>query len=454
MTTAQPSNSPWGTANRELPLGLAYIGAVLEKEGFEVEIFDNYLLNKSIDAIKLEIKRLAPEIVGITCSSNTYQRCVETAKAVKEVLPSCKVVVGGPHPSIMPESMLQHPEIDYVVLGEGELAIVELATGITNGKDDAAFAQISSIAYRHNGKIVKTTQKFIDDLDEIPFPARHLMPMHLYDRKIKFLNVSPVDYVNVIRGCPYNCTWCNVKELWGKTCRAFGPRRVVEELDHLVNNFGTKGIYFIGDNFTINKKRTIEICKMMKKYKLDLEWVCDTGVDLISRELLKEMKAAGCQTIWFGVESGSPYILEKINRNISLQQAIHAFKLCKEEEIQTAVSFMLGIPGETAKDMKATFKFARKLDPDWCQFNIFIAYPGCDLYQEILQKGLYDRLEDFLAYVKTEDFNFESLLKIQRQFHKNFNKSPKRVLRKIRREGILRVLGNSVKLLQSSRSTH
>jgi radical SAM superfamily enzyme YgiQ (UPF0313 family) len=443
MTTAPPVESPWIHARRFPPLGLAYVAAALEKGGFQVEILDNYMLEKPIDYVKLEIKRLRPQIVGIACDSVTYRRCIETAKAVKETLPSCKVVVGGPHPSLMPDSMLQHPEIDYVILGEGEHAMEELATNITQCEDDSAIAAISGIAYRHKGKIVKTTPKFIGDLDQIPYPARHLLSMHLYDRKIEYLSVRPVDTMSVIRGCPYNCTYCEVSKLLGQTCRAFSPRRVVEEINHLVKKYGSKGIYFVGDNFTIQKKRTIEICELIKKSKLDIEWACDTRVDLISRELLEKMKDAGCRTIWFGVESGSPHILEKINKDIPLQQIEHSFKLCKEEGIQTACSFMLGIPGETAEDMEATFKFARKLDPDWCRFNIFVAVPGSSLYEEVMQKGLYDRVEDFVAYVKTEDFNYESLLAVQKRFHMTFNRSPKRILRKIRREGFLTVLRKS-----------
>jgi anaerobic magnesium-protoporphyrin IX monomethyl ester cyclase len=443
MTTAPPAWSPWGAAHRIPPLGLAYVAAALEKGGFEVEILDNYMLNKPIEDVKLEVKRLTPEIVGIGCSSNTYQRCVETAKAVKEVLPSCKVVVGGPHPSFMPDSMLQHPEIDYVVMGEGERAMVALANNIGKSEDDSAIAAIPGIAYRHEGKTVKNPQSFIKDLDQIPYPAMHLLPMHLYDREIDYLSVKPVDTMNVIRGCPYNCIWCNVKGLWGQMCRAFSPIHVVEEIKYMIKNYGSKGIYFVGDNFTINKDRTMQMCKLIRKHKLDIEWTCDTGVDQISRDLLKEMKDAGCRTIWFGVESGSPAILKKINRGITVQQVARTIELCKEEGVNTAVSFMLGIPGETAKDMKATYKFAKKIDPDWCHFNIFIAYPGCSLYEEILQKRLYDRFEDFLAYVKTEDFNFESLLEIQRRFHRSFNRSPKRILRKIRREGFLAVLRKS-----------
>jgi anaerobic magnesium-protoporphyrin IX monomethyl ester cyclase len=148
------------------------------------------------------------------------------------------------------------------------------------------------------------------------------------------------------------------------------------------------------------------------------------------------MKGARCKTIWFGVESGSLPILKKLNIGVTLEQIARAFKLCKEEGLQTASSFLMGIPGETVNDLKATFKLARKLDPDWCRFNIFVAVPGSSLYDEVMQKGLYDRLEDFSAYVKTEEFNYESLLKIQKQFLTTFNKSPKRIFGKIKREGL------------------
>jgi anaerobic magnesium-protoporphyrin IX monomethyl ester cyclase len=213
----------------------------------------------------------------------------------------------------------------------------------------------------------------------------------------------------------------------------------------MATNYGTKGIYFLGDNFTINKKRTTELCELIKKSEIDIEWVCDTRADMISRDLLSTMKEAGLRTIWFGVESGSPRILEKINKGITLEQTVQAFALCREVGLQIACSFILGIPGETANDMEATFKFAKKLDPDWCQFNVFVAVPGSDLYDEVMQKQLYDRVEGFLAYVKTEDFNYESLLEVQRRFQTDCDLSPKRILRKIRREGFLTVLRKSPK---------
>jgi anaerobic magnesium-protoporphyrin IX monomethyl ester cyclase len=443
MTTAPPEDSPWIFGRKLPPLGLTYVAAALEQAGFQVELIDNYMLKKPLDYIKSEAKRLKPDIVGITCGSVTYQPCIETAKAIKEVLPSCKIVVGGWHPSYLPETMLEHPEIDYVVMGEGEKAIVELANSITKG-DTASIPKIAGVAYRSNGKIVRNEPVLIKDLDTVPFPARHLLPLDLYLRKMEFLEASPVDTMNVIRGCPYNCAFCDTKGIWGSRCRSFSPSRIVEEIEHLVDKYGTRGLYFIGDNFTINKKRTIELCNELKSSGLDVEWICDTRADLVSRDLLKEMRSAGCRTIWFGVESGSPRILKKLNKNVSIEQTVKAFKLCREEDINISCSLMMGIPGETLNDIKATFNLAKKLNPDWIHFNIFVAYPRSSLYDEVIENKLYDKLENFVAYVKTDQFNYDSLLKLQRQYLKEFHRSPRSILRKIRRDGLLTVLKRNI----------
>ena len=447
MTTPPPLKSPWGMAGKLPPLGLAYVAAALEKSGFQVEILDNYLLETQIEEVKLEVKKRSPEIVGITCSSLTYERCIETAKAVKEVCPSCRVVVGGPHPSYMPQTMLQHGEIDYVIIGEGEQAMAKLAASIMQDEQNSVIAKIPGVACRLSGEIVKSAPEFISDLDTVPFPARHLLPMQMYDRSLSYLDVKPVDTMSTLRGCPYKCAYCETRELWGATCRAFSPQRVVDEIKHMVENYGSKGIYFVGDNFTINKKSTSELCRLIIKNKIDVKWTCETRADLTSKELLVDMKSAGCQTIFFGVESGSPSIQQKLNKNIDLQEVKHTFELCRQVGIRTATSFMLGIPDETVNDMNATFKFAKRLNADWCQFNIYIACPGSRLYDEVISQGLYDEIDNYLARVKTKDFDYDMLVKIQRDFQRNCQRSASRLIRVIRQEGFTSALKKSAKLI-------
>jgi len=448
MTTTLPEKSPWGMAGKLVPLGLAYVAAALEKNGYPVEIYDNYLLGRPIEEVKAEISKRQPEIVGITCSSLTYSRCIEMAKAVKEVCPSCKVVVGGPHASYMPETLLEHDEVDYLVVGEGEAAIVKLATSILKGEPKGVSVVIPGVACKIAGEVVTTPQQFISDLDTVPFPARHLLPMKMYDRTLPYLNVKPVDTMSILRGCPYHCAYCETRELWGTSCRAFSPQRVIDEIKNMTQNYGTKGIYFVGDNFTINKNRTIQLCQKIKENKLNLKWTCETRTDLVSKELLSEMESAGCQTIFFGVESGSERIQQKLGKNIDLQEVKRTFELCKQVGIRTATSFMLGIPGETVEDMHSTFKYAKSLKADICMFNIYIACPGSKLYDEVISQHLYDQIDNYLARVKTSDFDYDKLVKIQKEFQASFKKSMvSNLVRVIRQEGIGSAVKKGAKLI-------
>lgn len=448
MTTAPPLKSPWGMAGRLPPLGLAYIAASLKKAGFQVEIYDNYLLQRPIDEVKQEIKKRSPEIVGVTCNSLAYERTIELAKAVKEACPTCQVVVGGPHASYMPQTLLDHPEIDYVVAGEGEQAMVALALSINKAEKTAESALIPGVACKVGGNIVKNPPQFISDLDSLPFPARDLLPMRMYDRALSYLPVTPVDTMSVHRGCPYKCAYCETRELWGTACRAFSPQRVVDEIRSMTETWSTKGIYFVGDNFTINKKRTSELCQLLKTSKLDVKWTCETRADLVTKELLVEMKAAGCQTIFFGVESGSPRIQQKLNKGIDLQEIPKTFDLCREVGIQTSTSFMLGIPGETVEDMNQSLQYAKALKADWCMFNIYIACPGSQLYDEVIKDGLYDQMDGYLARVKTKEFDYDMLTKIQRDFQRQCQKTAaSKLIRVIKQEGLGSALKKGVSMV-------
>jgi anaerobic magnesium-protoporphyrin IX monomethyl ester cyclase len=342
---------------------------------------------------------------------------------------------------------LENPEIDYAVMGEGERAMVELATQITKGGDQQTIAKIPGVACRLDGKISKTPPILIEDIDTIPYPARHLLDMNFYDRQIGYLKAKPVDVMHVMRGCPYSCNYCETKKLWGMKCRAFSPERVIGELKYMKEKFGSKGIYFIDDNFTINKERTIELCHQMRSNNLGLEWACDTRVDLLSADVLNEMRAAGCSTIFFGIQSGSQRILDKLNTHTTPEKIEAAFKLCRKAGINIAASFMLGVPGETVADMETTFKFAKKLGPDWATFYVFIACPHSVLYEEVLEKHEYDRMEDFLAFVKTDEFNYESVVALQKRYQRGFNTAPKTLLRRIRRDGLLAFLKSVSRML-------
>ncbi len=204
-----------------------------------------------------------------------------------------------------------------------------------------------------------------------------------------------------------------------------------------MTRFGTRGIYFINDNFTLGKEKTKELCNLMIQKRLNLEWVCDTRVDLVDDELLELMSKAGCKVIWFGVESGSEKVLQRIGRNTKPEQVEAAFRLCKKHGIKTACSFMIGLPDETLADMEVSLKFAKKISPDFCMFNIFIAYPDSRLYNEMLQSGKYTQLDDYLLSVKTDEYDFESLKAVQWRFFKSFHMTPNQIMKRVKREGVL-----------------
>jgi anaerobic magnesium-protoporphyrin IX monomethyl ester cyclase len=272
--------------------------------------------------------------------------------------------------------------------------------------------------------------------------------MKMYDRILPYIDTKPVDTMSILRGCPYQCTYCETRELWGTSCRAFSPQRVIDEIKNITENYGTRGIYFVGDNFTINKNRTIELCCKIKENRLDLKWTCETRADLVNKEVLSEMKSAGCQTIFFGTESGSPRIQQKLGKNIDLEEVKRTFELTRQVGIKTATSFMLGVPGETAEDMQATFKFAKSLHADVVMFNIYIACPGSKLYDEVVREHLYDQMDNYLARVKTPEFDYDMLVKIQKEFQGSFRKSmASNLIRVVRQEGVGSAVKKGAKLI-------
>jgi radical SAM superfamily enzyme YgiQ (UPF0313 family) len=336
-------------------------------------------------------------------------------------------------------------------MGEGEQAFVELADFLAK-EDYLGASTVAGVASRGSSGVIKNEPKFIN-MDELPFPARHLLPLEKYDRNIEFLKAKPADIMSISRGCTFSCGFCETTKLWGHINRQFTPQRVMAEVNDLVAKYDTRGIYFINDNFTMRKNQTVEFCDLLIKSRLDLEWVCDTRVDLVNQELLHKMASAGCKTIWFGIESGSQKVLNHINRQITLEQIEDAVKMCRKAGIQVTCSFMLGMPSETLEDLRASYRFADKLNADWCQFNVFIAYPDSPLWREMLKTGKYTQLDDFLYSYKTDEFDYDKLMCIQKQFFKDYHRTPKRILQRIQREGVLNFTKRQFRLTPKNDNT-
>lgn len=429
VNPAPPAN-PLSGLEKLPPLGLGYLAAVLENEGVDVKIIDNYLLEKPTSFIRSYVSNYKPNIVGITCTTATLQTALQTARAVKQTSPSTPVVCGGPHPTLFPEQMLKNKEIDVVVLGEGEYVFKEL---VSRSCEIEKISDVPSVAYRNKkGEIVSNPRvSLIKNLDDLPFPARHLLPMKDYPNCAEFIGTKPVFSVNTSRGCPFGCVFCSVRIIWGRSYRSFSPTRIVDEIELLIEKYKAKGIYFREDNFTANPKRVTGICDELKRRDIDIEWICESRVDLVSHELLEQMRKAGCHAMWFGVESGSQRVLDLLRKGITIEQTRKAFDLCKKTGIRAGASLMLGVPGEKVGEMYQTLDLADQIDPDWCWFNIYLGIPGSELYEKIINEKLYERIdENGFAWIKTENFNYSEIRKIRKNLIvKFYMRKPQRVFR-------------------------
>lgn len=366
------------------PLGILYLASYLEKQGdlCEISVMDAQAEEIGYPEIEERIRSYAPDIVGLTAMTVTLIDVLKVAGIVKKVDPGIRVVLGGPHPAIYPEETIGLDGIDFLVLGEGELILSELIANIDNRE---ALRKIRGLVFKDNGTVVNTGEPdFVKDLDILPFPARHLVPYHKYTSLLAAK--SPITTMFTSRGCPYRCTFCYRPNM-GKVFRAVSAPRVVEEMRRC-KEMGIKEIFLYDDTFSVNRKRVLEICRLIREEGLRIPWDIRTRVDNVDRELLAELKRSGCQRIHYGVESGNPRTLKILNKNINLDQVIEVFNMTRKTGITTFAYFMIGSPGETRDDILETIDFAKRLNPDYVQITIFTPFPGTEAYCSALKSGV------------------------------------------------------------------
>ena len=351
-----PPASQWAFVDYQYPLiGLAYLAAVLEKDGHQVIVIDcppQHLTYKHIDQ---EIGRFQPDIVGITSVTATFTSALKVAQNTKQTCPQATVVLGGPHVTIADDKfLLQHPEVDVVVKGEGEQTIVELSRFLSG---QGILNDISGIAFRNNGQVVRTASRpCIQNLDELPYPAYHYFPLIKY-RIFKKIGVPML----TSRGCSSGCSFCLVPQIAGNNFRARTSASVVNEFEYLKNRYQVDFVTFNDEIFTYDKKRVLDICSGIKKRRIKVPWDCQTRVDLVSKDLLQTMKEANCQLVNFGVESGSQTILDAMKKGVTVQQNEAAIRMTKEAGLSVTVSLVLGYPGETTKQSSKLLILSKEL---------------------------------------------------------------------------------------------
>lgn len=362
------------------PLGLAYIAAVLERDGYtDIKIIDMRTSKISIDKIGDHISNFKPDIIGMYVTTGQVISATKIIEIIKSIDPKILCVVGGPHPSVLPEETLKETKTDIVVLGEGEITMLELVKAVEKKRP---LNKVLGLYYKNNDKIIFTGRRpNIKDLDSLPFPARHLLPdISLYSDSHSIHESKIHAQVMSSRGCPFQCTFCD-NSVYGNTIRTGSAKNTVDEIEFLVNKYPIKEIRFFDDLFTANKKRVIEICDELAKRNININWCCEARVTTVTPELLDIMKKGGCWAVSYGMESGSQEILDMLKKNIKLEEIERAVKWTKQAGLMVRGYFMIGLPGDNIETIKKTIKFAMKLKLDHVVFSLFSPYPGTEVYK-------------------------------------------------------------------------
>lgn len=365
------------------PLGLGYIAAVLRENGFyEIDLFDPEAERFGWEDIKDRIKSFEAEVIGLSCVTATYPAARKIARLIKSINKEAFVVIGGVHVSAVPEETVQEcPEIDLVVIGEGEYTFLEICQRLEKREK---LDNLPGIALRQGRKILcSSARNFITDLDRIPFPARHLVDLSKYTTPSHMdIGEKSVTLISS-RGCPAQCTFCASWIVAGRKFRAHSPDYVVREIEYLQGKYGFKYFIFEDDSFTIDKERVQQICRLLIKRKKKIIWSCFGRVTTVDRSVLKLMKKAGCYLIGYGIESGDKLIRKNIKKGITEEQCRKAFKLSKEAGLKTQGFFMIGNPDETEETIKKTIDFAIQLNPTLAFFSPLVPYPGTEIYNNL-----------------------------------------------------------------------
>lgn len=417
------------------PVGLLYIQAAVEQSCHESVFLDANLEGWDHEEAARQALAHEPDVIGLQAMSFTLPDAYRVAKAVKDLAPGTAVMVGGPHATIFPEETAALPAVDYAFAGEGEVGIVQFLEAFG---DLEAVAAVPGVACKADGRVRYTPmQGLLEDLDAVAFPARRSSPYQRYSSILAERN--PITILISSRGCPFRCIFCN---RMGRTYRWHSADYVLRELESILE-LGIPEIFIHDDTFTIRRERVAAICRGIIERGYDLIWEARTRVDCVDQELIALMRRAGCHRLSFGVESGSPRVLDNLRKGIDLEQVEQVFAWCRREGIITLADFMVGNPGERQEDIDMTLDLARKIDPDFIQYSVCSLYPGTPLYDAALEKGLLhgdpwrdfaqDPLKAFRSPAWTEHFSEDEIRRISSAAYRAFYLRPKFILKQLRR---------------------
>ncbi|MCK5213786.1 MAG: radical SAM protein [Candidatus Omnitrophica bacterium] len=340
------------------PLGIGYIAAVLESEGISVAIIDAAVERLTISELIDRVEKFEPDVIGITATTNLFDSAVETARKLKEIFVQEKIVIGGPHVSANPQHALSFKCFDVGIKGEGEITFLELVRAL---KRNGPLEGISGLILRRENQIFLTPARaLISDLDSLPFPARHLLPMGRYLPQPNDQYRLPKVSMITSRGCPYSCIFCD-KSIFSNRYRSFSPAYIVSEMEQLIERYGARDIAFLDSTFTVSKSRVEGIIDEMKRRKVKVNWTCTVRADVVTKELLIKMKETGCWRIRLGVESGDEEVLKFIKKGITIQQVVNVANWAHQIGLRPKGFFMIGHAVDTKESIEKTIRFAKTL---------------------------------------------------------------------------------------------
>jgi len=398
------------------PLGLSIIAAICEQCDAEVLVIDYIVTMYSSEKLKKQLKDFEPDIIGTNSVTMNFNKAAEILSEAKKIMPNALTLMGGPHVSFDAENtLMKFPGIDIIVMGEGEEVISQLISSI---KKNESWKDLQGIAFRNNNEIlINEKGPFIANLDSLPIPARHLLPLSKY-RALGF----PIS-ITTSRGCPNMCIFCLGRKMVGFKVRYRKISTILDEIESLVD-LGFTVINVADDIFTVKKERVIEFCQGIKERKINFSWSVFSRVNTIDEEMIEIMKDAGCTALSFGIESGNKEMLKRVKKGITTEQVYRADKICKDKGFRAHGSFIAGLPGETIESFQDSLKMQKDLNMEFgC--HILAPFPGTTVREEIENYDLMVHSDDWDLYdanraiISTSSLKSEDIMKLVDESHKD-----------------------------------
>lgn len=434
------ATSDWDTTQEDIgafpPIGLSYLaGYLAEKTGHQVEILDAVAERLTYDQIAERILAFKPDMVGSTAFTPTFYGNLVLAKLVKKLRPDCYVCLGGiRHVKMFLEETLSHPEIDFVVRGEGEEIFAHLLNALEN---KTPLAGVNGISYKAGGRVFSPgPDGYLKDINEHPMPAFDLLPLHLYHNRIG--SGKKIGTISTSRGCPYDCTFCDRPY---RSFRSYSTERILEEVGHHYKQ-GVREFVFFDDMFNITPDRTIGISDALAEHYPDIVWSFRGRADRINEDVIKSIKRSGCTQVMFGLEATTNKDLAAIRKKITVEKFMHGVALCKKAGIKTSANFILGLPTHTSReDIVQLSRFSVECGIDYAQFNILVPYAGTEIYDDAVARKLIpgdfwsnyvrDPQPNAFIPVSEEHLSRDELSRLLKMCYQRFYLTPSKVLARV-----------------------